>query len=34
MGVGGDDSWGSQVRENCRIQSNQKIEYCFDMQMK
>lgn len=33
MGVGGDDSWGSQVRESCRVMSNQKIEYCFDIKM-
>jgi len=34
MGVGGDDSWGSQVRENYRVSSEQKIEYCFEIKMK
>lgn len=33
MGVGGDDSWGSQVRENCRIMSDKEIEYTFDIVM-
>lgn len=34
MGIGGDDSWGSQVRENCRVMSDQEIEYSFDITMK
>lgn len=34
MGVGGDDSWGSQVRENCRVISSEDIIYSFDIVMK
>ena len=33
MGVGGDDSWGSQVRESCRVMSDKEIEYAFDVIM-
>ena len=33
MGIGGDDSWGSQVRENCRVMPDQEIEYSFDITM-
>ena len=33
MGVGGDDSWGSQVRENCRVTAEEDILYSFDITM-
>ena len=33
MGVGGDDSWGSQVREHLRVQSDQEIRYAFEIIM-
>ncbi len=31
MGVGGDDSWGSQVREHLRVPSNKEITYSVDI---
>ena len=33
MGVGGDDSWGSQVRENYRVTAEEDILYSFDITM-
>ena len=34
LGVGGDDSWGSQVREHLRVMSDKRIEYDFTIKIK
>lgn len=34
MGVGGDDSWGAQVREHCRVMADEEIRYSFDITLK